>query len=435
MVISYDNLIVRLWMNGAIMPFADLTSGDVDTMIDEKGLPPIPHEYWVKRLGFQTPDPVTDFRSGGVLSLAMMVHMVESSMTTVQRFQKCGDAEVLPFGITCINVTDMMAKFLMLAKSVDKMDALLSQKPFWRMFADPNAILASQEIAMNMLCDVVVEMNHERCNILKTQGETQEPVTVFDFAEILKKTEERVQYDLLGAGPKTVDEMKSIANRLKLKYKTALEAREAAALNPQNFGEKTMTGAKDAVTGAKSVAVNVFEKIKPSFAIRKTSTDAGATPPSAEKVAISTSSLSSPPPPEKSAVAEATESVEKSAAKVAEAARASFATASSTLASASQSLFSPLSKTAKSLAEETQKAASSFSEKQAPADLTPDLMSFGDASQENKTKTRPSTTNTKPDGADAIAEAFDLLDMPNADDQLISGLDNFSIGDFDDDDV
>jgi hypothetical protein len=75
MVISYDNLIVRLWMNGGIMPFADLLGGDVDTMIDEKGLPPIPHAYWVDRLGFQQPDPVTDFRSGGVLSLAMMVHM------------------------------------------------------------------------------------------------------------------------------------------------------------------------------------------------------------------------------------------------------------------------------------------------------------------------------------------------------------------------
>lgn len=75
MVISYDNLIVRLWMNGAIMPFADLLGSDVDTMITEEGLPPIPHPYWVDRLGFQQPDPVTDFRSGGVLSLAMMVHM------------------------------------------------------------------------------------------------------------------------------------------------------------------------------------------------------------------------------------------------------------------------------------------------------------------------------------------------------------------------
>lgn len=162
MVISYDNLIVRLWMNGAIMPFSNLM-GDVETLMDEKGLPPVPHKYWVDRLGFQQPDPVTDFRSGGVLSLAMMVHMVESCMPTVRRFvAEDGDARVLPFGITSINVTDMLAKFLMLAKSTDRMEALMSQKPFWRMFADPNAILAVQEIAMNMMCDVVGELGREK---------------------------------------------------------------------------------------------------------------------------------------------------------------------------------------------------------------------------------------------------------------------------------
>jgi hypothetical protein len=161
MVISYDNLIVRLWLNGAILPFADLLGG-AETMIDDRGLPPVPHSYWVDRLGFQQPDPVTDFRSGGVLSLGMMVHMVESCPAVVRRFHQTGDAAVLPFGLTCINVTDMMAKFLMLAKSVDRMDALLSQKPFWRMFADPNAILALQELSMTMLCDVVVELGRER---------------------------------------------------------------------------------------------------------------------------------------------------------------------------------------------------------------------------------------------------------------------------------
>ena len=86
----------------------------------------------------------------------MMVHMVESCPKICERLFS-GDASVLPFGITCINVTDMIAKFLMLAKSTDRMDALLSQKPFWKMFADPNAILAVQELAMTMLCDVVVE--------------------------------------------------------------------------------------------------------------------------------------------------------------------------------------------------------------------------------------------------------------------------------------
>ena len=109
MVISYNNLIVRLWLNGAIMPFVDggyasdfvgvsvpkddedgndnnddnnsKNNGDddnrsettntptnhIDTLIDSNGLPPIPHHYWVDRLGFQQTDPVTDFRSGKIL--------------------------------------------------------------------------------------------------------------------------------------------------------------------------------------------------------------------------------------------------------------------------------------------------------------------------------------------------------------------------------
>jgi hypothetical protein len=179
MVISYDNLITRLWLNGAIEPYKEqsppgLLDGsnspkNIETFITEEGLPPIPHTYWVERMGFQQPDPVTDFRSGGILSLAMMVYMVESCPKVCQRFFS-GDASVLPFGITCINVADMIAKFLMLAKSTDRMDALLSQKPFWRMFGDPNAILAVQELAMTMLCDVVVELGKERKVPLLAKG-------------------------------------------------------------------------------------------------------------------------------------------------------------------------------------------------------------------------------------------------------------------------
>lgn len=88
MIISYDNLITRLWLSGAIMPYetggyaveeavgddfggsgdggGEDRAGSIDTMIDERGLPPVPHQYWVDRLGFQQDDPVTDFRSGGV---------------------------------------------------------------------------------------------------------------------------------------------------------------------------------------------------------------------------------------------------------------------------------------------------------------------------------------------------------------------------------
>jgi hypothetical protein len=161
MIISYDNLMSRLWYHGAIKPF-EATTTDIPSFAG--GPPPIPHEHWVNRLGFQQPDPVTDFRSGGVLSLAMMVYMVESCPEVVRLFLSEGspDRIALPFAITCINITDMLAKFLMLSKSVAQMDTLLSQRPFWRMFDDPQSILSLQEISMTFLCDVVDELKQER---------------------------------------------------------------------------------------------------------------------------------------------------------------------------------------------------------------------------------------------------------------------------------
>ncbi|CAB9508473.1 expressed unknown protein [Seminavis robusta] len=241
MIISYDNLIVRLWLNGAIMPYVQILEAvdkaSIETLVDEKGLPPIPHDYWVDRLGFQQPDPVTDFRSGGVLSLAMMVHIVEACPQVHERFvAPKGDASVLPFGITCINVTDMLSKFCMLAKSVDRMDALLSQKPFWRCFADPSSILVLQELSLDMLADVVVELSEERRipgytapdddkNQSSLHNDKDEPgkVTVFDFSVIMERTEKRVERDLLGAGPKSVEELRAVRLRLKQRYRNQLE--------------------------------------------------------------------------------------------------------------------------------------------------------------------------------------------------------------------
>jgi len=210
MVISYDDLLKRLWVGGACAPFHEL-----DHLLTDDQKAPVPHAHWVDRLGFQQTDPVTDFRSGGVLSLAMMVHLVEACPQTHQRFVRPdGEASVLPFGITSINITDMMARFLMLSKAVDRMDALLSQKPFWCMFADPFALLACQEVSMDVTADVVVELQQERGR-----------VTVFDFAEILKIVEDRVERDLLGAGPKSVDELRTLYQRNKIKYQRMLNHR------------------------------------------------------------------------------------------------------------------------------------------------------------------------------------------------------------------
>eukprot|EP00804_Cyclotella_cryptica_P018364 CCRYP_015493-RA/>CCRYP_015493-RA protein AED:0.08 eAED:0.08 QI:79/0.8/0.83/1/0.8/0.83/6/33/669 len=291
MVISYDNLITRLWLSGAIMPYEKggyaATStypadsplqndlGSVDTLINDRGLPPIPHQYWIDRLGFQQDDPVTDFRSGGVLSLAMLVHIVESCPTVHARFVPktlegnftssntdpavmnleqiiMEDASVLPFGITCINITDMLAKFLMFSKAVDKMDALLSAKPFCsnllcrKMFIDPNAMLVLQEVSLDLLCDVCVEIGRERrlaqlsaCGSdngtkkgEKTFGTLGTKVTVFDFSEIMDRTEKRVGEEILGVGPQNVDELRAIARRVKSKYLMRIQLKEKHLAKP-----------------------------------------------------------------------------------------------------------------------------------------------------------------------------------------------------------
>ncbi|KAL7538373.1 hypothetical protein ACHAXR_008509, partial [Thalassiosira sp. AJA248-18] len=326
MIISYDNLITRLWLSGAIMPFekggyaamdGDGKSGTIDTLINERGLPPVPHSYWVDRLGFQQDDPVTDFRSGGVLSLAMLVHIVESCPAVHSRFVPkpkadsipaasinndnnpdgiisleeiiTDDASVLPFGITCINITDMLAKFLLFSKAVDKMDALLSAKPFWKMFIDPNAMLVLQEVSLDLLCDVCVEIGRERrtkkLSVKEGFGEDQKTegggmpgtqdgkVTVFDFSEIMERTEKRVGDEVLGAGPQNVDELRAIARRVKSKYLMRIQLKEKHSTNPSSPlgkqippmpSKESMRNVTNSVIGGVGGFVSMLKKQPPS---------------------------------------------------------------------------------------------------------------------------------------------------------------------------
>jgi len=54
-------------------------------------------------------------------------------------------------------------------------------------------------------------------------------VSVFDFSEILSRTEKRVRDDLLGAGPKSVAELRLIHARINGKYIKTLEKKEGYA--------------------------------------------------------------------------------------------------------------------------------------------------------------------------------------------------------------
>ena len=338
MVISYDNLITRVWIYGSILPYVNtdedntymaITTDDtttsksstnnsnsrsstttahvieeakkeassqhnttnvnqacisrgIDTMMNtDTGLPPIPHEYWVTRAGFQQDDPVTDFRSGGVLSLAMLLHIVESCPLVHARFiQPTGDASVLPFGITSINVTDMLAKICMFSKAVDKMDALLSSKPFWRMFSDPNSLLALQELSMDMLADVVVELgkfkkwhileDNEHMNLPSKMMDPPRGVTVFDFPDIMETLEKRVRDDLLGSGPRDIVELRQIAHRLRVRYQKESERKERAAMKRMQERhiqkQSTVLGENTVASVASASALNAVNFFKETAA-------------------------------------------------------------------------------------------------------------------------------------------------------------------------
>ena len=57
----------------------------------------------------------------------------------------------------------------------------------------------------------------------------------------MERTEKRVRDDLLGAGPKTVDELRSIAGRLRVKYQHQLERKIQRAKQQEEGGEGAAT--------------------------------------------------------------------------------------------------------------------------------------------------------------------------------------------------
>lgn len=69
---------------------------------------------------------------------------------------------------------------------------------------------------------------------------------MFDFSTILERTERRVRDDLLGAGPKSVDELRLIAGRLRVKYNNQMDRAIQKAKQQQEWEDnapKTPSGA------------------------------------------------------------------------------------------------------------------------------------------------------------------------------------------------
>lgn len=94
-------------------------------------------------------------------------------------------------------------------------------------------------------------------------------VTVFDFSTIIERTERRVRDDLLGAGPKTIDELRSIAARLRVKYQHQLERKIQKAKQVEETGDEGCSTKitppsqmKDVMDKASNMAGDFFAKVK-----------------------------------------------------------------------------------------------------------------------------------------------------------------------------
>ena len=59
-------------------------------------------------------------------------------------------------------------------------------------------------------------------------------MTVFDFSEIMERTEKRVGDEVLGAGPQNVDELRVIARRVKSKYLLRIQLKEKHSVTNSN---------------------------------------------------------------------------------------------------------------------------------------------------------------------------------------------------------
>lgn len=111
----------------------------------------------------------------------------------------------------------------------------------------------------------------------------------------MEKTEARVRDDLLGAGPKTVVELRSIFNRLQLRYKTQMEKRIQKHYQQQERAVNGAPSPQKQMSEAFSKAGGIFSKAKsPTFANPFTkSSGSGSTNLSDEAVPVDQESAAS----------------------------------------------------------------------------------------------------------------------------------------------
>ncbi|ETW08954.1 hypothetical protein H310_01434 [Aphanomyces invadans] len=126
--VEYEQLLHQFW--ATIYPPVDILSGDVK--YERVGA------SW-SRLGFQRPDPTTDFRAGGILSLHCLMSFATKYSADAQRMTSSqipgSHQHTYPWGPVAINITCMIASRLWGSDGQLHKD----RENLWPVFANPEA--------------------------------------------------------------------------------------------------------------------------------------------------------------------------------------------------------------------------------------------------------------------------------------------------------
>ena len=185
----------------------------------------IPSQFWVDAVGFQLPDPLTDFRSGGLLSLVLLHHVIETCPHVRVRFH----SSPFPFALTSINVCSREAEMFLLSPSISPSDSLTTQKSYYRMFQTPDALFVVHECFMGLICDIVLEESID---------------SVYAFNDVFD-TATAFMNDVLDKGPKNVEHFRSLIQKLRARefQHVRSEIRELEkAMNGERGVERIMSG-------------------------------------------------------------------------------------------------------------------------------------------------------------------------------------------------
>jgi hypothetical protein len=175
-----------------------------------------------KDLGFQSEDPRTDFRGGGLLALQNMCHLAENYPEQIQDMirEAAGKRNGYLFAAACVNVSSIVVLLLGLntrrglspAKGMPCPANAMARKRFARILsslARPGAITAAEVLAELFSCGVM-KLHAEWAAVCARKPEA----TLLDFGEALVATAVALEHLLDSLQPSDSQPLQSVFSKL-----------------------------------------------------------------------------------------------------------------------------------------------------------------------------------------------------------------------------